>query len=249
MAVEILDRAVWKARAPERRHPAKMPTPKLWLHHSAGAQDKSSNDVWADDVLSIQSFHMDIRGWSDIAYSFLADESGQVWEGRGAGVAGGHTLGHNTISHGLCAIGNYEIAHPSLALLESLAQLVAHGRLAGWWATNITGPHKAVSATQCCGKNLIAKIPEINARADSIRLAVNPPAAAEAHPAAGSTGHLIPLCLEELNALTVAARGKNMAHEEYVDWSKDLVKRVYEDGETDLSGVTRWAFWQLSQEG
>lgn len=147
-----------------------MPSPRLWLHHSAGAQDAGNNEKWADDVNGIQDFHMDERGWSDIAYSFLADETGQLWEGRGAGVIGGHTKGQNATSHGICAIGNYEDVKPTPELLESLAQLVAHGVVAGWWATEITGPHKDApgASTKCCGRHLAAKIPTINDRAGDI---------------------------------------------------------------------------------
>lgn len=168
--MRIIPRSVWRARPPARRHEIAMPTPELWLHHTAGDDDAGDNRQWADDVAGIQAYHMDARHWSDIGYSFLVDQSGQVWEGRGAGVAGGHTKGRNTVSHGICAIGNFEIEHPSPEMIASLARLVAHGLLAGWWATGITGAHRDApgAATACCGQNLVSHIPGINELAASV---------------------------------------------------------------------------------
>lgn len=167
----ILSRKVWGARSARSRRLISQPTPRLWLHHTAGAEDLGGNSIWADDVRGIQSFHMDRKGWSDIAYSFLADQSGQLWEGRGPLVAGGHTAGDNTKSHGVAAIGNFETLEPSDALLQGLAALAAHGHEADWWlCRGYTGPHRDApgAATACCGKNLISRIPEINAEAEAI---------------------------------------------------------------------------------
>jgi hypothetical protein len=158
-------------RAPKYRNYISLPTPRLWLHHTAGSQDEGGNGWYDDDIRSIQNFHMGPqRGWSDIAYSFLADSKGECWTGRGAGVAGGHTKGDNSKSHAICAIGNYEVYEPKPAMLEGIAWLTAHGWLAGWWSTFITGPHRDApgAATSCCGKHLIAKIPFLNDRAAQI---------------------------------------------------------------------------------
>jgi hypothetical protein len=165
--VDIVTRAEWGARPPKRRHFIDTPTPRLWLHHTAGALDAGGNGVWWDDVRGIQDFHMDVRGWSDIAYSFLVG-GGMVFEGRGVGIAGGHTAGENTESHAICLIGNYEFMHPTDADLQAIADLTRHGLEHGWWADDITGPHKAApgASTACCGRHLIAKIPDIRRMAD-----------------------------------------------------------------------------------
>jgi hypothetical protein len=108
----------------------------------------------------IQRFHMDTRGWSDIAYSFLVDDDGTVFEGRGAGVAGGHTQGHNTISHAICAMGNYEAQIPGELLLSAIRRLGAAGRDRGWWPGRFTGGHRDASgaSTACPGSNLYAQL-------------------------------------------------------------------------------------------
>lgn len=166
--MRIISREEWGARPPRYVHQISTPTDELWLHHTAGALDENGNGVWWDDMRSIQDFHMDGRGWSDIAYSFLI-AGGLVWEGRGAGIAGGHTKDHNTISHAICVVGNYEFMQPTQRDLEAIAWLMRHGRTKGWWG-GLTGDHSAASGanTSCCGRNLRARIPDLR------RMAVTP---------------------------------------------------------------------------
>lgn len=181
---KLYTRAEARLRSPTHRVLIATPTPRLWLHHTAGSQDEGGNGWYDDDVRSIQSFHMRPvsqggRGWSDIAYSFLGDKNGGCWTGRGPGVAGGHTQGDNSRSHAICAIGNYELYEPKPAMLEGIAWLTAHGWLAGWWKSLITGPHRDApgAQTSCCGKHLIAKIPYLNARAAQILMQLSNPSA------------------------------------------------------------------------
>lgn len=91
-------------------------------------------------------------------------------EGRGAGVAGGHTSGRNTVSHGIVLLGNFEESVPLPTEIRTLAWLVAHGALSGWWRTYITGPHGRApgSITACAGRHLNALIPHINEQAKKI---------------------------------------------------------------------------------
>lgn len=158
--VDIISRQNWGARPPRRRSTIPVPTPELWLHHTAG------NHSGAAGVRSIQNFHMDIRGWSDIAYSYIVDrQTFEVFEGRGAGILGGHTFGRNSISHAICVMGNFEISPVPQALVNRVAELVAHGHGNGWWPAMLTGGHRDVRATSCPGENLYVRIDEINRRA------------------------------------------------------------------------------------
>lgn len=174
MSVPIVSRSEWGARPPKSRNFIELPSEELWLHHSAGALDAGGNGVWWDDVRGIQDFHMRPvseggRGWSDIAYSFLIG-GGQVFEGRGVGIAGGHTKGRNTVSHAICVVGNYELMTPQPEDVRAVADLVRHGREQGWWG-DLTGDHSAApgAQTSCCGRNLRAAIPEIRALAGASR--------------------------------------------------------------------------------
>lgn len=50
---------------------------------------------------------MNRRGWTDIGYNFLVGEDGNVYEGRGWGKKGAHSVPFNGKSIGICIIGDY----------------------------------------------------------------------------------------------------------------------------------------------
>lgn len=160
--MEITQRATWGAALPKSRSLIIMPSRELWLHHSA---DKNRGRA---GVKRIQEIHQAPksaggRGWADIGYSFLIDpDSLEIFVGRGAGVLGAHTGGRNSISHGICVLGNYETETPSSALLTRIAALVRFGHEQGWWPNAFTGGHKDVTSNACPGDRLYARIPEIN---------------------------------------------------------------------------------------
>lgn len=157
--IDIITRDQWGARPPKRRLAIDTPTRELWLHHTAGSHRA------APGMRAIQNFHMDTRGWSDIAYSFVIDPiTLHVYEARGAGIAGGHTAGHNTHSHAICIMGNFETQRPSQRLLDRTAQLVAYGHEQGWWPPKLTGGHRDASGanTLCPGRHLHRQIDVIN---------------------------------------------------------------------------------------
>lgn len=163
----IVSRSEWGALPPIRRHLISLPTPELYLHHSAGAGEDERT------IRGIQNFHMAPvpvgRGWSDIAYSYLLDNDApdvDIFEGRGAGVAGGHTKGRNTVSHGLCIIGNFTMVPPHPMTLDRTVDFAAAGAIAGWWRIGFTGGHRDApnANTSCPGNALYQLIPTLNAR-------------------------------------------------------------------------------------
>jgi len=66
-------------------------------------------------------------GWDDIGYSFLIGEDGRVYEGRGWGVVGAHTLNYNSVSYGFCVIGNFMDHVPNEAALQATKDIIACG--------------------------------------------------------------------------------------------------------------------------
>lgn len=106
---------------------------------------------------------MDSRGWWDVAYSFLVDEDGTVYEGRGAGNQGGHTAGDNSRSHAICVMGDYSDRPAPDAAMHAVAALLRHGKDEGWWG-ELTGghrdarPYSALNATACPGDGLYDQI-------------------------------------------------------------------------------------------
>lgn len=158
MALTFVTRSQWRARNPSHVNTIPIPTPDLWLHHTGGAERGS------EGMRAIQDYHMDVKGWSDIAYSFVIDPiTNWVYVGRGAGIQGAHTEGHNTTSHAICIMGNFEVMKPSDDLLRTIAELINYGVEKGWWS-KFTGGHRDASgaSTACPGKYLYAAIPTIH---------------------------------------------------------------------------------------
>ena len=118
----------------------------IFVHWTAGPATQT--------VAQIQAFHMDTRGWTDIAYSWLVDQQGRIHEGRGWGRAGGHTEGYNSSHHAVCAILGPGDGPPTPAMYDGLSTVIdEHHRLYG---PGTVRPHNAVSSTACPGPDLTA---------------------------------------------------------------------------------------------
>ena len=135
----ILPRSAWGADETKRLpDPTYAPIQKLIVHHSATAL---SGDI-AADIRAIYKFHLEGRGWADIAYNFIVDPNGRIWEGRwardfpppevptgenleGLGVVGAHTLNFNTGSCGVMVLGDYRASQPTDAAMVSVMRVLA----------------------------------------------------------------------------------------------------------------------------
>ena len=158
------------------------------VHHSASGNGYAQADVPAL-IRSFYRYHTKSLGWSDIAYNFLVDSYGTIWEGRFGGidqaVRGAHTLGFNNNSTGFCVIGNLDSAQPTQATLDSLASLAAWKLSAyardpqGWTQVESEGSdkfpngkvvslpvidgHRDTNDTACPGGNLYAQLANLRA--------------------------------------------------------------------------------------
>ena len=97
------------------------------VHHTAGSNSYTA-DQSAAIMRGIQSYHMNANGYCDIAYNFLIDKYGQIFEGRAGGidqpVIGGHAGGFNTGSVGVALIGDFTSIQPTTAQWNSLVHLL-----------------------------------------------------------------------------------------------------------------------------
>lgn len=94
---QTITRAGWNARPPTYRNVLSWSEVDKFIVHFSGASRTQS-------VRSIQDYCMDTKGHSDIDYNDLVRD-GVLYEGRGP-YKGGHTLGMNSSSYGVCIIGN-----------------------------------------------------------------------------------------------------------------------------------------------
>jgi hypothetical protein len=117
------------------------------VHHSDSGNDYSAGQV-PGILRGIQAYHMDGRGWSDIAYNFVVDKYGGLWEGRAGGidrpVVGAHAQGFNTNTVGVMVLGNYLAAQPSGAAIESVSKVIG-------WKMSLHGNDPAGSVSFTSG--------------------------------------------------------------------------------------------------
>ena len=62
-------------------------------------------------VRGVRRYHMNTRGWRHNGYHLMIGPDGRIFLCRPMGWSGGHCLGHNAHSIGVCLIGNYDLGH------------------------------------------------------------------------------------------------------------------------------------------
>ncbi|MFJ2776318.1 peptidoglycan recognition protein [Kitasatospora sp. NPDC087315] len=115
------------------------PVRAVFVHHTATATEYDCADA-PRVIRALYQYHVQSNGWRDIGYNFLVDRCGTVYEGRAGGVGlpvrGAHTLGFNTDSAGVAAIGTFTTDVPPEPLLDGIARTAA-------WKLGLTGQDAA----------------------------------------------------------------------------------------------------------
>ncbi|MET8703561.1 peptidoglycan recognition protein [Kitasatospora sp. NPDC004723] len=167
----------------------------VFIHHTATATAYECSDA-PRVIRSIYLYHVQSNGWRDIGYNFLVDRCGTVYEGRAGGtdlpVHGAHTLGFNTDTAGVAAIGTYVSDAPPPELLTGLSRITAWklgltGRDAAGQVKLVSGSssslypagttvtfdavsgHRDGVSTECPGAALYAKLPDIRSTAAGLQ--------------------------------------------------------------------------------
>ena len=173
---DILSRAEWGARSLDLEAPEEF-----------GLFDAKSNQegvlYYADDLRAvlntivvhhsaipnaspaeIQDLHIEGRRFADVAYHFLIDFDGIIYEGREINIRGAHVQGFNTGSVGIVLLGNFNNEQPSETQLASLWALVDYLRYTyeiRYLAGHKDYPDQSPDGTECPGDNLYPLLPEI----------------------------------------------------------------------------------------
>ncbi|XP_077538068.1 uncharacterized protein LOC144150119 [Haemaphysalis longicornis] len=130
--IPIVSRSQWGARPWRQRRPTHpVQAQRVFIHHTVGPNCFDAATC-ADRMKSYQNYHMDGRQWWDIGYNFVIGGDGRVYEGRGFGVEGAHTLGHNTDSLGIAFTGDYRHTRPSDKMLAAAQRLIECGVRQGY---------------------------------------------------------------------------------------------------------------------
>ncbi|XP_075870403.1 N-acetylmuramoyl-L-alanine amidase-like [Nelusetta ayraudi] len=152
----VIPRCQWGAK-PHRGTPIPLSLPLqfLYVHHTYEPSSPCLNfKACSRNMRSMQRFHQEDRGWSDIGYSFVVGSDGYVYEGRGWSYLGTHTRGHNHVGYGVSIIGNYTGTVPSRHAMDLVRRHLAECAIQrGGLTANFTiqGHRQVVNYTTCPG--------------------------------------------------------------------------------------------------
>lgn len=127
--INAIPQSEWRAGLPDPDYSRiNTEVEHLVVHHSAGS---NSNPNYTQVVRDIYLYHTEVNGWSDIGYNYLIAQDGSVYNGRDPGsleqdnVLGAHFCGANSMTMGVCLLGNYETANITPSARLNLQNLLA----------------------------------------------------------------------------------------------------------------------------
>lgn len=124
----IEPRSAWGEGLPTPTLPLEPDVKFLLVHHTETPNGESTAEV-VQRLRSMHRFHTRDKGWPDIAYNFLVDGGGRIWEGRTGSLDGpvkgdatGGSQGHAMLC---CFIGDHSTVPPTPAAQEAMSSLLA----------------------------------------------------------------------------------------------------------------------------
>ncbi len=182
---QILSRAQWGADETWRTgRPMSNTVKGVIIHHTADTNNYTRDQV-PGMMRSMYRYATKTLGWDDIAYNYVIDRWGRIWQGRAwlypeQPVFPAAHLSNNDRAMGVSMLGNYESEVLSTPARKSLERIIGwaatqygfdpSGRMLIYnnktareeWMPTITG-HRDNYFTACPGANLYPLIPSIRA--------------------------------------------------------------------------------------
>uniref|UniRef100_E7DN58 Peptidoglycan recognition protein n=1 Tax=Ostrinia nubilalis TaxID=29057 RepID=E7DN58_OSTNU len=155
----FVTRSEWHARVPKLTLPLPTPVPYVVIHHSYSPAACVNGEQCRRAMRTMQDMHMDGQNWGDIGYNFAVGSDGMAYEGRGWHALGAHALHFNSVSLGICVIGDWRHDLPPENQLETTKSLIAAGVELGYISPDykLIG-HRQVGPTECPGDALYGEI-------------------------------------------------------------------------------------------
>lgn len=110
----------------------------------------------------VERTHVEENGWSGFGYSFVVFQSGRVYEGRGWGREGAHTVGKNDETIGIAFAIDGDRVEPTPQAWAAAKALIEDGVAAGHLTADvsITG-HTDYADKSCPGENVYPLIAQL----------------------------------------------------------------------------------------
>ena len=149
--LEIICREAWGA-APAQSPLIDHQIERLTVHHTAVAM--GSNTEAPGRIRSYQSYHQE-SGWPDVAYHYVIDANGHIYEGRPVTARGDTFTEYDPTGHFLvCCDGHFDQQVIPAAQLASLANVLAWASVRFGVGPATLAGHRDYAATTCPGSNL-----------------------------------------------------------------------------------------------
>ena len=160
--IPVLARSAWNAKPPKVGCISHQIS-KITIHHTATLS--KDNSKTPKRMYRYQSYHQS-KGWIDIAYHYLIDQEGNVYEGRRTSCAGDTGTNYDPTGHLLIVLeGNFEAQKPTEKAKKSLVRLMTYGSANYRVPIEEIHGHRDVAATQCPGQSLFAELEELKRQA------------------------------------------------------------------------------------
>lgn len=158
---EVQPRSDWGA-SPAAKPYSPMTPERITVHHTESDQPLSRESA-IDELQATQRFHKNGRGWIDIAYHYLIDGGGRIWEGRPMAVVGAHVKEKNDGNVGISIMGDFSKGKKK----PTVAQVASLTRLTRWLSATYAIPadrikgHRDQEITECPGDALYVQLDEL----------------------------------------------------------------------------------------
>ncbi|XP_013189634.2 peptidoglycan-recognition protein LB [Amyelois transitella] len=155
-----MSRGEWGARqSAQDVLPLNYTVPYVVIHHSYIPPACYDNEKCVHAMKAMQDMHIDKNKWWDIGYHFAVGSNGVAYEGRGWGKLGAHALHFNSVSVGICLIGDWTQSLPTSKQIKTAKALIHAGIQLGYIKPDykLVG-HRQVRDTQCPGDALYREI-------------------------------------------------------------------------------------------
>lgn len=147
IVLEVISKAGWGARETGAFDTHDLV--RLTYHHSAsGGSDPAGA---AERIRGYQRYHQG-QGWPDVAYHYLIDQAGRIYEGRPVDAPGDTFTEYDPNGHFLlCLDGDFDIGPPSDESIEALVFMLAWAAHAFDISPDTLAGHRDHAATTCPG--------------------------------------------------------------------------------------------------
>lgn len=152
--IEVIGRAAWGAAAATAAYTGHV-VDRLTVHHTGRRLEH--NRLAPQRLRGHQRFHQRDRGWVDLAYHYMIDAAGNVYESRPATAVGDTATDYDPAGHLLvCCEGNFDEQDLPAAQRAALVAVLAAAAAAHRVGADTISGHRDHAATSCPGAGLAA---------------------------------------------------------------------------------------------